>query len=66
MFPARQDADEQLLTWMRTHGLIAEHVLGDPDPLEMAVEIMGADIAVRDTFRHNGARRARWSTTAAT
>lgn len=55
MFPARQDTDEELLTWMRTHGLIAEHVLGDPDLLEMAVEIMRADIAVRDTFRHNGA-----------
>ncbi|MFE5406414.1 thioesterase II family protein [Streptomyces sp. NPDC056580] len=55
MFPARQDTDEDLMTWMRTHGLVAEHVLGDPDLLEMAVEIMRADIAVRDTFHHNGA-----------
>ncbi|MFF3736456.1 thioesterase II family protein [Streptomyces sp. NPDC002566] len=55
MFPAHQDTDEELLTWMRTHGLIAAHVLEDPDLLEMAVEIMRADIAVRDTFRHNGA-----------
>jgi surfactin synthase thioesterase subunit len=55
MFPACQDTDEELLTWMRTHGLVAEHVLGDPDLLEMALEIMRADIAVRDTFRYNGA-----------
>jgi surfactin synthase thioesterase subunit len=55
MFPARQDTDEELLTWMRTHGLLAEHVLDDPDLLDMAVEIMRADIAVRDTFRYNGA-----------
>jgi surfactin synthase thioesterase subunit len=54
-FPARQDTDEELLTWMRTHGLLADYVLDDPDLLEMAVEIMRADIAVRDTFRYNGA-----------
>ncbi|GAA3074707.1 thioesterase II family protein [Streptosporangium carneum] len=55
MLPARQDTDEELLTWMRTHGLLADYVLDDPDLLEMAVEIMRADIAVRDTFRYNGA-----------
>jgi surfactin synthase thioesterase subunit len=57
MFPSAQDSDAELMTWMRTHGLVAEHVLGDPDLLEMAVEIMRADIAVRDTFHYNGNAR---------
>jgi surfactin synthase thioesterase subunit len=50
MFPAQQDTDEQLLNWMRTHGLMPEHVLSDPDLQEMALELMRADIRVRDTF----------------
>lgn len=54
MFPASQDTDADLLTWMRTHGLVPDHVLDHPDLLEMAVEIMRADIAVRDTFHYNG------------
>jgi surfactin synthase thioesterase subunit len=51
MYPARQHTDEQLLHWMRTYGLLPEHVLADPDLQEMAVELMRADINVRDTFR---------------
>ncbi|MEU5695257.1 alpha/beta fold hydrolase [Actinosynnema sp. NPDC020468] len=54
MFPAAQDTDEQLLHWMRTHGLMPEHVLADPDLQEMAVELMRADITVRDTFFYTG------------
>ncbi|MFE4612674.1 thioesterase II family protein [Streptomyces niveus] len=50
MFPAQVDTDEQLLGWMRTHGLMPEHVLHDPDLQQMAVELMRADIRVRDTF----------------
>jgi surfactin synthase thioesterase subunit len=57
MFPAQSDTDEQLLDWMRTHGLMPEHVLSDPDLQEMALELMRADIRVRDTFYYtDGAR----------
>ncbi|MGW3912220.1 thioesterase II family protein [Streptomyces sp. NPDC005070] len=52
MFPAQQDTDDQLMDWMRTFGLLPEHVLGDPDLAEMALELMRADIRVRDTFYH--------------
>ncbi|MGK5638363.1 thioesterase II family protein [Streptomyces sp. URMC 126] len=52
MFPARQDSDASLLDWMRSNGLMPAHVLEDPDLQEMAVELMRADIQVRDTFRH--------------
>ncbi|MFB6602790.1 thioesterase II family protein [Streptomyces noursei] len=57
MFPARQDTDDALLDWMRTNGLMPAHVLEDPDLQEIAVELMRADIQVRDTFRYTpGAR----------
>jgi surfactin synthase thioesterase subunit len=52
MFPAQRDTDEQLLDWMRTNGLLADYVLGDPELQEMALELMRADIRVRDTFAH--------------
>jgi surfactin synthase thioesterase subunit len=54
MFPAQQDTDEQLLTWMRTNGLMPAHVLDDPELQEMALELMRADIRVRDTFGYTG------------
>jgi surfactin synthase thioesterase subunit len=57
MFPGRQDTDDELLAWIRAHGLAAEHVLGDPELQEMAIEIMRADIAVRDTFHYSGTAR---------
>ncbi|MCB5908818.1 thioesterase II family protein [Streptomyces pinistramenti] len=52
MFPARQDTDAQLLDWMSSNGLLPGHVLADPGLQEMAVELMRADIQVRDTFRY--------------
>ncbi|MFI1370233.1 thioesterase II family protein [Streptomyces griseochromogenes] len=52
MFPSKSDTDAELLEWMKTHGLMAPHVLADPDLQEMALEIMRADIRVRDTFRY--------------
>ncbi|GAA4834606.1 thioesterase II family protein [Kitasatospora terrestris] len=55
MFPSQRDSDAGLLEWMRTFGLIPAHVLGDPDLRAMAVELMRADLVVRDTFRHRGA-----------
>jgi surfactin synthase thioesterase subunit len=57
MFPSCRDTDAQLLDWMRTHGLMPEHVREDPDLQEMAVDLMRADIRVRDTFHYtDGAR----------
>ncbi|WP_205661014.1 thioesterase II family protein [Amycolatopsis vastitatis] len=50
MFPAQQDTDEQLVAWMRTNGLLPGYVLDDPELSEMALELMRADIRVRDTF----------------
>ncbi|MBB4889662.1 surfactin synthase thioesterase subunit [Streptomyces netropsis] len=55
-FPAQRDGDGELLTWMSTHGLLPAHVLGDEDLTEMAVELMRADIRVRDTFTYGGAK----------
>ncbi|MEU6221878.1 alpha/beta fold hydrolase [Streptomyces sp. NPDC047022] len=52
MFPAQQDTDEQLLTWMTMHGMMPDHVLADPDLQELALELMRADIRVRDTFHY--------------
>ncbi|MFE4398977.1 MULTISPECIES: thioesterase II family protein [Streptomycetaceae] len=52
MFPSQQDDDDGLLLWMKTHGLMPAHVLEDPELQEMAVELMRADIRVRDTFRY--------------
>jgi surfactin synthase thioesterase subunit len=50
MFPSQQDTDEQLMDWIRTFGLMPEHVLGDPDLADMAMDLMRADIRVRDSF----------------
>ncbi|MCX5380994.1 thioesterase II family protein [Streptomyces sp. NBC_00091] len=51
-FPAGRDTDAQLLDWMRTAGLLPDYVLGDPDLTAMAVELMRADIRVRDDYRY--------------
>ncbi|OKI92983.1 thioesterase II family protein [Kitasatospora sp. CB01950] len=52
MFPSRKDSDEQLLGWMNRHGMMPAHVLDDPELQELAVELMRADIKVRDTFHY--------------
>ncbi|MCC3773062.1 thioesterase II family protein [Streptomyces sp. UNOC14_S4] len=59
MFPARQDTDAELLTWMKSNGLMPEHVLGNSDLEDMALELMRADIQVRDTFRHTPGAKVR-------
>jgi surfactin synthase thioesterase subunit len=52
MFPAQHESDRELEHWMRTFGLLPHYVLEDPELLEMAVELMRADIRVRDSFYH--------------
>ncbi|MEU1671198.1 alpha/beta fold hydrolase [Streptomyces roseifaciens] len=55
-FPDRRGTDDELLTWMSTHGLLPAHVLADEDLTEMAVELMRADLRVRDSFTYGGAK----------
>lgn len=50
MFPSQGDSDEDLMYWMRTFGLLPEHVFEDPDLQEIAIELIRADIRVRDSF----------------
>ncbi len=50
-FPRIEDADGRLLEWMREIGLLPAYVLDDPDLSDMAVELMRADIVVRDSYR---------------
>ncbi|MEV8631148.1 alpha/beta fold hydrolase [Streptosporangium sp. NPDC051023] len=57
MFPSQGETDERLLHWMRVNGLLPAHVLDDPDLREMAVELMRADIRVRDSFHYRAGAR---------
>lgn len=50
-FPRLEDAEGRLVEWMRTIGLLPEYALDDPDLREMAIELMRADITVRDSYR---------------
>ncbi|MEV0619362.1 alpha/beta fold hydrolase [Nonomuraea sp. NPDC050404] len=51
-FPSFADSDSALLDWMKTIGLLPAYVRADPGLLEMAYELMRADIRVRDTYRY--------------
>jgi surfactin synthase thioesterase subunit len=48
--PAHEDSDAELIAWMRIFGLLPDYVLEIPDLIEMAVDLMRADIKVRDSF----------------
>lgn len=50
-FPSIDDTDADLLRWMRATGLMPDYVRSDPDLLDMACELMRADIRVRDSYR---------------
>jgi surfactin synthase thioesterase subunit len=50
-FPRIEDADARLLDWMQEIGLLPAYVVEDPDLSEMAIELMRADILVRDSYR---------------
>lgn len=50
-FPSLDDPDESLLTWMATIGALPSYVRADPDLTAMALKLMRADLAVRDTYR---------------
>ncbi|GGV68730.1 pyochelin biosynthetic protein [Streptomyces longisporoflavus] len=53
--PLPGDADERMLRWLETHGLLPPHVRENPGLTELALELMRADIAVRDTYAYDGA-----------
>ncbi|WP_399095006.1 thioesterase II family protein [Streptomyces sp. BBFR2] len=53
--PTPQDADERLLEWLGTHGLLPRHVREHAGLTEVALELVRADIEVRDTFVYGGA-----------
>ncbi|MEV6349060.1 alpha/beta fold hydrolase [Actinoplanes sp. NPDC051851] len=50
-FPRLEDPEERLLDWMETIGALPDYAREDPDLREMAVELMRADIRVRDSYR---------------
>ncbi|MEW1569473.1 alpha/beta fold hydrolase [Streptomyces sp. NPDC093509] len=56
-FLAQGQDDEELLDWMRTHGLLPEHVLSEPELVEMAVELMRADLRARDSYAYAAGTR---------
>ncbi|MFE3905624.1 thioesterase II family protein [Streptomyces sp. NPDC059153] len=53
--PTPQDADERLLEWLGTHGLLPQHVREHAGLTEVALELIRADIDVRNTFVYGGA-----------
>ncbi|WP_262699301.1 MULTISPECIES: thioesterase II family protein [Streptomyces] len=53
--PTPQDADERLLEWLGTHGLLPQHVREHAGLTEVALELVRADIEVRNTFVYGGA-----------
>jgi len=50
-FPRVGDDDERLVHWMRTSGSLPDFILGDADLCAMAIQLMRADLRVRDTYR---------------
>jgi surfactin synthase thioesterase subunit len=50
-FPRIEDTEERLLEWMQTIGALPEWAREDPDLRDMAVELMQADIRVRDSYK---------------
>ncbi|WP_405776072.1 thioesterase II family protein [Streptomyces sp. NBC_00859] len=43
-------SDTEIVTWMRAFGILPQYALDDPDLLDMAVELMRADIHARDSY----------------
>ena len=51
-YPCKENTDAELVEWMGDGGLLPEYVRGDDDLLEMAVDLMRADVRVRDTYAY--------------
>jgi surfactin synthase thioesterase subunit len=50
-FPHPDDDDAALLAWMTATGSLPDYAAADDDLRQMAVELMRADIRVRDSYR---------------
>ncbi|WP_377273144.1 thioesterase II family protein [Peterkaempfera sp. SMS 1(5)a] len=50
--PREGHSDAELMGWMQSFGLIPQHALDDPDLREMALDLMRADLHVRDSFTY--------------
>lgn len=61
-FPRLSDTDDALLNWMLTTGALPDYAVTDPDLREMAVELMRADVLVRDSFHPSLDARTRLRT----
>ncbi|MEV0443780.1 alpha/beta fold hydrolase [Streptomyces spectabilis] len=55
-FPRAEDGDEDLLLWMRTSGSLPDYALEDADLRRMAIDLMRADVRVRDSYRPSKTR----------
>ncbi|MFE1251020.1 thioesterase II family protein [Streptomyces sp. NPDC058735] len=55
LLPTPQDPDERLLEWLETHGLLPRHVREHAGLTEVALELVRADVGVRNTFVYGGA-----------
>ncbi|MFI9100866.1 thioesterase II family protein [Streptomyces fildesensis] len=56
--PRSDDTDEQLVDWMRGKGQLPESLLADPDIMQIAVEILRADMRVMNSYRYRAGERA--------
>ncbi|MGC4746962.1 thioesterase II family protein [Micromonospora sp. DT201] len=50
--PRYTDTDDQLVAWMRSVGQINEQILAEPDLRAMAVDLLRADLGMRDSYRY--------------
>jgi surfactin synthase thioesterase subunit len=58
-FPAATSSDAELAAWMSVGGLLPGYVRADPDLMEMALELMRADVKVRDSYRPGNPNRTK-------
>lgn len=52
-FPAVADTEDDLIGWMQRFGALPDYVLADASLMTMALDLMRADIRVRDSFSCN-------------
>lgn len=57
--PTVRDSDEDLLDWMSANGQLSDGARADPEIMQIAVEILRADMQVMDTYRYRAGERAR-------
>ena len=50
--PASADSDADLVSWMSTYGLLPPHVREESILTAMALDLLRADVRVRDSFRY--------------